>query len=1028
MNKLLQFFNSSVLKIGVALSLLFIPLYPKLPSISVTHTWVYIRAEDFLIAIVTFIWIVLLLRKKVKLPFPLATPIILYWIVGLISLLFSVIFIGPHLANFFPKIAALEYLRRIEYMILFFIAISTVKSEKDILFYLKVIFATVTGVVLYGFGQRWYVLLWHQFPKFFEKYPFCFPSFQTGNEEFAKGLALCLPPDARITSTFGGHYDLAAYLVIIIPLLFAAVFIFKNIFAKIFILILSIASLMLLILTSSRTSFVAYLVGICFMLFFAKQKKYILPVLIFSIILLLSFSSSTAQRFLETIRFTSVVTNSQGQVVGVTTSSLPTDLQKKISKNPTVVAAPPPSQNLPTGSSFITLPGKQITTHVAVVQSNAPQSVVKNLKYAYGGQEISTISGTFLVKKALVYDISITTRFQAEWPNAWNAFLRNPFLGSGYSSISLATDGDYFRMLGETGAFGMVTFALIFMFFGTLVYAVGPDAPKTARYFAYGLAGGIIGLFINASLIDVFESSKVAESLWLLSGIGMGGMLLYQREKINYKFYMKKIFTSNILIGIYLFILTGIVFFQTISNFFVADDFTWLRWAGESNIQDLKGYLLNASGFFYRPLDKFIIFALFSVSAFQPQSYHIFILILHFITTVGVYLLLKKIFGDKLWAFLGSVMFLLLPIHGENIYWLSTISTTLSSLFIVYATLAWLMFREKSLTAYIFSLLLSILAFLSYEMAIVIPGILLISDFFLVKHKKTWRMFLAYIPILFIIGGYWFVRHISRAVSFGGDYAYSGVHFIPNFLGNFFGYLGIVIFGEYFFPTYTALRSNLRMYSLPFIIFFAVIVLLILGLVIGKKKFVHRWMRAKAFRMWLYGICFAIVGLLPFIGLGNITERYVYFASLGFIISFVSIVQSIAQIFLQREKKMIYIFVGIVLLIIIWFGYDVRRESQQWQQAGEITMSTLGILRNNYADIQPSAHLYFVNVPIRYQNAWVFPTGLTDALWFIYRDSSPKIYSVKDVSTAHSLMSSEHAVRQYIFIFNKQGNIGEVQQ
>src|SRR5476651_67555 len=218
MKKLLQFLDNYILKICVSLVIAFIPLYPKLPSISITHTWVYIRLEDFLITAVVVVWFIQLLRKKVSIPFSLSIPFAIYWFVGLCSLVFSILFIGPHLSNFFPKIAALQYARRIEYMILFFVGFSAVKTKKDIRDFLIILGLTLTGILLYGLGQRFYLQFWAAFPDFARQFSFCFPSFQTGNEEFAKGIPLCLPADARITSTFGGHYDLAAYLVVVIPI------------------------------------------------------------------------------------------------------------------------------------------------------------------------------------------------------------------------------------------------------------------------------------------------------------------------------------------------------------------------------------------------------------------------------------------------------------------------------------------------------------------------------------------------------------------------------------------------------------------------------------------------------------------------------------------------------------------------------------------------------------------------------------------------------------------------------------------
>lgn len=255
MNKLLKWHDAYTLKILVSFLILFTALYPKLPSIHIVRTWVYIRVEDFFILAVALIWLIQLFRRKVTIPVWIGGAIGTYWLVGLCSLIFSIIFIAPHLFNFFPHIAALNYIRRIEYMILFFIAFSTIKSIKDVKDYVIILSITLVGVLLYGMGQKYYLYLWAAFPSFFEKYSFCFPSFQTGNEEFAKGIPLCLPEASRITSTFGGHYDLAAYLVLILPIFLGLVFTLKRWLWRIGSGFLFVGGLALLILTASRVSF-----------------------------------------------------------------------------------------------------------------------------------------------------------------------------------------------------------------------------------------------------------------------------------------------------------------------------------------------------------------------------------------------------------------------------------------------------------------------------------------------------------------------------------------------------------------------------------------------------------------------------------------------------------------------------------------------------------------------------------------------------------------------------------------------------
>ena len=139
MNKLLKFYDTYALKALVCFLILFTALYPKLPSIHIIRTWVYIRLEDFFILATVIVWLIQLVRRKVTVPWPFVIPIGAYWIVGLASVVFSIIFIGPHLLNFFPHLAVLSYLRRIEYMILFFVAFSTIKSSKDVRDYVVIL-------------------------------------------------------------------------------------------------------------------------------------------------------------------------------------------------------------------------------------------------------------------------------------------------------------------------------------------------------------------------------------------------------------------------------------------------------------------------------------------------------------------------------------------------------------------------------------------------------------------------------------------------------------------------------------------------------------------------------------------------------------------------------------------------------------------------------------------------------------------------------------------------------------------------
>src|SRR4029079_8401747 len=124
----------------------------------------------------------------------------------------GVVLIFPTIANVFPNVAFLAFLRHIEYLSLFFVAFAGIRDKKSLPWVIGVIVVTLLGVIFYGFGQKYLQ----------------FPAYLTMNEQYAKGIPIVLSQLSRVPSTFAGQYDLAAYLVLIIPIVVSMIFGFKN--------------------------------------------------------------------------------------------------------------------------------------------------------------------------------------------------------------------------------------------------------------------------------------------------------------------------------------------------------------------------------------------------------------------------------------------------------------------------------------------------------------------------------------------------------------------------------------------------------------------------------------------------------------------------------------------------------------------------------------------------------------------------------------------------------------------------------
>ncbi|QQG47109.1 MAG: O-antigen ligase family protein [Candidatus Woesebacteria bacterium] len=123
----------------------------------------------------------------------------------------------------------------------------------------------------------------------------------------------------------------------------------------------------------------------------------------------------------------------------------------------------------------------------------------------------------------VVEDRSTSIRLNVEWPRAIRAFEINPFLGTGFSSISLATDNDYLRVLGEAGILGFLSFITIFIrIIKKLLDEINLKSKNFKNAYLIALIATLPAIFLNSLFIDVFEASKFAMIFWLMLGFGVG--------------------------------------------------------------------------------------------------------------------------------------------------------------------------------------------------------------------------------------------------------------------------------------------------------------------------------------------------------------------------------------------------------------------------------------------------------------------------------------------------------------------------
>ena len=1003
MNKHLPLLDNIIKFVSLFL-LLFIPLYPKIPLLDISSTWVYIRLEDVLVAIVVGFYIT---RRRLPKDNPLTKPIIIYWVVGFVSSLISITILGRTIWHYFPHLVILHFLRRIEYMIVFFVAASTISKARDVAFYIGALTVTTMLVNVYGYAQKYLQ----------------YPAFLTMNEEFAKGEPLILHETSRIASTFAGHYDLAAYLVFAIVLFASLIIGLRNIFVRAALILANLASGIVLLWTQSRSSFLALGCALLCVIWWHKKKVLFIPIVVIGIVAL-PFVLRSSDRYAKTLQYRRVLYDARaGNPVGV--AQMESDGRVVIEES-----ASPGVDSLPIGSGFIRIPLEPPIPIIAsyavtalrsredypaegipTVGEEAQMALERNeLRFSTVGPvattsgEVEVVPNRFYLDRAIAYDISITTRFQGTWPRAWEAFSRNIFTGSGYSVLNLASDNDYLRALGETGILGSFTFFFIFFAYFVFVKKAVVDASSLVASTAFGVGGGIVSLLVAAFFVDIFEASKMAYTLWIMMGVSIGGLLLTYKKPFPYRTEIAKIVTSPILL-VGLITALGVVLFGSSQKItFLGDDFTWLRWATSTYLSDIPRFFTDSSGFFYRPLSKVYFAAAYALFWFKPGGYHLVNVLLHVASTVLVYLLVRKTVGKNVVAIFSSLLFLIMAIHHENVLWISGMSSVAGATSAFVSIYLFLRFLEhNSLWRYLtlcFSFFFMAVSLLWYEGMLGMPLVIVVSAVLFGK-KREWGLsifFLLLIPL------YWWLRSAANAVAPAGNYAINLMALPFNSIGNSMGYIAMSLFGPNAATFFWNLRELVKANPI------AGIVLVFPFILILSR--IRKFALDKSVWFWISVFIFS---LIPHLGLGNIAERYGYIAS--------SAVATIAVIVLGRFKKIVAITIFFLLLWLNW--RELRVVESQWEEASVIAQNVLETPRKLYFPLGDRTNLVFVGVPERVGRAWVFPVGLSDALYHMFNDDRLRVYTTGTKNEGIRLKKDLSGVT-HIVVFDKNYEIAEI--
>ncbi len=417
--------------------------------------------------------------------------------------------------------------------------------------------------------------------------------------------------------------------------------------------------------------------------------------------------------------------------------------------------------------------------------------------------------------------------------------------------------------------------------------------------------------------------------------------------------------TSHLIPITLLFLVCFAVYFNTLSNKFVMDDFHQVvdnyqlraaRYIPEIFSSSLWAFEGRNSNY-YRPLLYVIYMLTYAVFGLQPWGFHLVNVLLHGVVSVLVFLTVSLLLVDaegktsssvylspSLWA---ALLFATSPIHTEAVAWVAGVMDLAMSLFYLLSFYLYMRSTEgKTVRRPMF--LLSVVSFffatLSKEPALTFPAVLIAYDGicrgrtapFGVRAKR-------YIPY-FAAAGLYFILRVYALKGFApveGDLGLSSYEYVIN---------AVVLFSRYLEKLFFPLNLNVWHVFRPASSLFeakGILSLLVAGTFIGVSLFA-----LKKSRSAFLGLLLIVIPLLPALYLPGLTqgienaftERYLYLPSFGFVV----LLASVAALAKKRQRIWGSALTIVFTILFVFYSVGTITRNLVWKDSLTLWTDAVG--------------------------------------------------------------------------------------
>lgn len=294
----------------------------------------------------------------------------------------------------------------------------------------------------------------------------------------------------------------------------------------------------------------------------------------------------------------------------------------------------------------------------------------------------------------------------------------------------------------------------------------------------------------------------------------------------------------------------------------------------------------------YHPLTMISLAVEYAAFGLNPKAYHFGNAAWHSINTILVFVLAMRLHGPLTGALskkkalttalVTALLFATHPLHVESVAWIAERKDVLSAFFFLLSMLFYLRYAKKGRTTlfYCLTLLSFILALLSKPMAVTLPVVLLLLDYYPIRrfHENTGRIIIEKIPFFALSAASAVIALLAQRA--GGATAtvkyYNNMEYITIPIRAYGFYLYKLIFPITLSPIYP-MPVKAGFFTLPTLASLSVL-LIITAITVQKARNGKKIFLA----IWLY----YLITLLPVIGIIKVgaqaaADRYTYLPTLS---------------------------------------------------------------------------------------------------------------------------------------------------